>query len=544
MAMRHFADIPMAALWTWSRGAQPLPTLLGDMKGASSVSHVYGQNLTAAESMTSANWPWAFAPSDLRRVIDLEFAEGINRPVIHTSVHQPNDDKLPGLSLSIFGQYFNRHETWAEMAKPWVDYMARSSFMLQQGRNFADLAYFYGEEAPLTALFHYAPLPDLPTRYAYDFVNPDALMGQLSVDKGELVGKSGARYRALYLGGTSQRMTLAVLRRLAELAQAGATIIGNPPASSPSLGDNPEEFSAARQKLWSGKLLTHVGLGRVVASDKPEVVLAAAGILPDFEYSAPSPDSKILFVHRRLADGDIYYLDNRLNRPEAIEATFRVTGRAPEIWRADTGKIEAVSYHLREGRTLVPLEFGPDESFFVVFRRSARSPDLTLPKRMLRPLSYLRGPWSVCFQPGRGAPACTRLPELASLADNSNRGIKYFSGVATYSRRFNLPARARVGKPLWLDLGRIGDLAEVRVNGRTVGTAWHAPFRLDIGAAVRAGANRLEVRVADLWVNRLIGDAQPGAKKITWTALPTYKPDAPLRPSGLIGPVRLEVVGN
>ena len=175
IAMRAHADVPMAALWSYGRGSAPRPTLLGDMRGAASAAHLYGQNVVAAESLTSANAPWAFAPSDLRTMIDLEFANGVNRPVIHTSVHQPLDDKQPGFSLAIFGQYFNRHETWAGMAKPWVDYIARNGYLLQQGRNVADVAYFYGEEQPLTALYAFAPLRDTPVRHAWDFVNADVL---------------------------------------------------------------------------------------------------------------------------------------------------------------------------------------------------------------------------------------------------------------------------------------------------------------------------------------------------------------------------------
>ena len=145
MAMRRHADIPMAAMWTHARDKGPKPTYLADIRGAASVAHIYGQNLVAAESMTASMNPWNYGPADLKRVIDLEFVHGVNRPVVHTSVHQPVDDKVPGLSLFIFGQYFNRHETWAEMAKPWVDYMARNALMLQQGRNVADVAYFHGE---------------------------------------------------------------------------------------------------------------------------------------------------------------------------------------------------------------------------------------------------------------------------------------------------------------------------------------------------------------------------------------------------------------
>ena len=125
------------------------------------------------------------------------------------------------------------------------------------------------------------------------------------------------------------------------------------------------------------------------------------------------------------------------------------------------------------------------------------------------------------------------------MSEQTDPAVKYFSGVATYTNSFKSPKGVRPGTPLLLDLGKVGDLAEVRVNGKLAGTAWHTPYRLDIGSAVKSGRNEVEIRVADLWVNRLIGDAQPGAKKLTYTALPTYRADAPLRPSGLMGPVQL-----
>jgi hypothetical protein len=236
------------------------------MKGAASVAHVYGQNLVAAESMTSALAPWAYTPKDLRRIIDLEFVSGINRPVVHTSVHQPVDDKVPGLSLMIFGQFFNRHESWAEMARPWVDYMARNSLLLQQGRNVADVAYFYGEEAPLTGLYGKAPVADAPKANAYDFVNADALGGVLLNQGNELVSQGGARYRAVYLGGSSRMMTLKTLRRLAELVDGGATVIGLAPQGSPALDDAQAAKAAEWQqlvaRLWPGSGDATVGKGR------------------------------------------------------------------------------------------------------------------------------------------------------------------------------------------------------------------------------------------------------------------------------------------
>jgi hypothetical protein len=539
MAMRAHADTPMAALWAWNRGFSPRPTLLGDMKGASSVAHLYGRPYVAAESMTAANSPWAFAPSDLRRIIDLEFAYGINRPVIHTSVHQPVDDKVPGLSLAIFGQYFNRHESWADMARPWVDYIARNSYLLQQGRNVADVAYFYGEEQPLTSLYGRGPLKDVPQRYAFDFVNADVLQNVLTVEGGELVAKSGARYRVLYLGGSSGRMTLPMLQRIAALAEAGATVVGTAPLSSPALGDDAVAFAALARRLWSGIPVTNVGKGRVIAGRDIEAALASVGIRPDFQFGRSAAGSEVLFVHRRLTDGDLYFVNNRLNRAESVEARFRVTGRRPEIWHADTGVIEPVSYRIGGDETVVPLEFTAEDSFFVVFREPTRLASATVAKPALRSVADLSSAWDVGFQSGRGAPATAKLDRLQSLSELGEAGIRYFSGTSTYTKSFMLPKGVKPGAALQLDLGQVGDVAEVRVNGRLLGTVWRAPFRLDIGTATKAGTNTLEVRVANLWVNRLIGDAQPNAKKVAFTAAPTYAPDAPLRPSGLIGPVAL-----
>jgi hypothetical protein len=539
MAMRSHTDVPMAALWTYGRDDGPIATYLADMKGASSVAHLYGQNLAAAESMTAAMNPWAFAPSGLRRIIDLEFVSGINRPVIHTSVHQPRDDKFPGLSLFIFGQYFNRHESWAEMARPWVDYMARNALMLQQGRNVADVGYFYGEEAPLTGLFGDKPVADAPKTSAYDFVNADALMTLLRNDGADLVAPSGARYRALYLGGSSSRMTLATLRKIAALAEGGATVVGLAPTSNPSLADDPKEYAALVKHLWAGGEETRVGQGRVIAGKDVEAALRRIGVTPDFAYSGGQEGADIPFVHRQLADGDSYFLVNRRNLPEVIEARFRVTGKAPELWHADTGKAEPVSYRVENGETVVPLSLDAEESVHVVFRKPAPADSLAIKKLVPVERASITGPWKVSFQQERGAPTSAVLPSLAPLNENADPGIKYFSGEATYAKEFATPGNWKQGQPLWLDLGKVGELAEVTINGKVVGTAWHAPFRIDISRAAKPGKNRLEVTVANLWVNRLVGDAQPGAQKVTWTSMPTYSKDAPLRPSGLIGPVTL-----
>jgi len=539
-AMRAHADVPMAAMWAYGRGSAPRTTLIGDDLGAASVAHVYGRRYAAAESFTSFMAPWAFAPDDLRPVADMEFVLGINRPVIHTSVHSPDDGKQPGLSLAVFGQYFNRHESWGRLARPWIDYLARTGYLLQQGRHVADIAWFFGEEAPLTQLYADGRVRALPVSNGFDFVDAGALRDALSVKDGQLVSAGGARYRLLYLGGTSERMTLPTLRRVAELVEAGATVVGTAPGGSPSLADDKSAYGALVRKLWPGGDQTRLAAGQVIATRDLQAAMARLGLLPDFAGDDPAADTPLLFQHRALEDGGhVYFVTNRATAGRDVVARFRVTGLTPELWHADTDQSEPLSYRIENGVTAVPLTIAAASSAFVVFRKPVTGTSVTvaMPERVV--LATLDGPWAVRFQPGRGAPAGTTLAALAPLEQNGDPAIRYFSGEVTYTRHFAPPPGWKPGQKLWLDLGKIADVAEVTVNGRTAGIVWHAPYRVDIGALLGNGDNQLSVTVANLWVNRLIGDMQPGANKVTWIAAPGYKPDAPLRPSGLLGPVTL-----
>ncbi len=531
LEMRQYADVPMAAMWTWLRGSDPRWSLLGDMKGASSVAHVYGQNLVAAESMTSANAPWAYSPRDLKRVIDFEFAHGVNLPVIHTSVHVAVEDRKPGLSLMIFGQHFNRNETWAEMAGPWISYIARNAYMLQQGHYAADIAYFMGEEAPLTAQYA-AGVPDgLPTRYGYDYVNVDMLSEALHAEDGQLVSRGGTRYRVLFLGQDRVMMTLPTLRRIAELASVGVTIVGVRPLASPSLADDEAEFAQLVEQLWT--------LPNVLEGQNIESAMIAQGITPDLEINTGNAESDVMFVHRSLPNAEIYFVNNRLNHAQDVEARFRVVGKAPELWDAVSGTSRSLSYRVEGDVTVVPLEMAAEDAFFVVFREDTQAMTRAIAAPEHSTVAQIEGPWRVRLQDGRGAPAEITLDALEPLNEHANPGVRYFSGVASYSTQFDVTADAAGKGTLLLDLGQVADVAEVWVNGRNAGISWLAPDRLDIGALVQEGSNTLEVHVANRWINRLIGDRQPDVEPITFTAAPTYQPDASLRPSGLIGPVTI-----
>jgi hypothetical protein len=542
MEMRRWFDVPMGALWTYNTDKFPQQlTYEADLQGAASVAHIYGQNIVAAEALTSDLQPWAWAPSGLKRYIDMAFACGTNRVFIHTSVHQPVD-KPPGVTLFGYGQMFDRHESWADMARPWLDYMARASYLLQQGHFAADVAYFYGQEAPLTSLFGEKRQTDVPAGYGYDYFNAQAL-DELSVERGALATKSGMHYRVIYLGGMSERLTVSVLDKLRALVDGGAVLVGKRPVESPSNADTPQAFAAAADGLFGkpGELAPrHVGQGQVFPSGDLNQAFAAIRLVPDVAVNGT--DAMILSVHRKLSDGDLYFVANRSKTAQKFNAVFRVAGKMPELWDAVTGKIAPASYRIAEGRTDVALELPADGSVFVVFRKPAKQNAVTLRPETATTVATIGGAWTVAFQPGRGAPAKTTLPALGAWNDNADPGIKYFSGEGVYSKTFTMPGK-RKGVRYLLDLGSVKELAEVRLNGKAMGATWMAPFRLDVTKAIKPGKNVLTVKVANLWVNRLIGDAQPGAKeKYTFTIIPTYRADAPLRASGLLGPVTIQRV--
>ncbi|MGA2194317.1 MAG: glycosyl hydrolase [Bryobacteraceae bacterium] len=530
MEVKRTAAVPMSAMWTQRPGVDAEQYgYNADIRESASVAHIYGQNLVAAESLTASgsNGAWVWSPETLKPTADKELAMGLNRFVIHSSVHQPVSDKIPGLGLGPYGQWFTRHETWAELARPWITYLARSSYMLQQGKFVADVLYYYGEDSNLTAIFR-DHAPDIPVGYDFDYTNADALVHLLTVKDGKIVTPSGMSYRVLALDPRAAHMSLEVLRKIRDLANAGAVVVGAKPTDDPSLSDDPAEFHKIADELWDK--------GRVHAQ-----TLAEALPRPDFEYTKPQPDTNLLFVHRALPDGEVYWVDNRKDRAEQVDATFRVAGKAPELWRPETGKTEPASFRTAGGRTTVPLRLNPYEAVFVVFRGTARTPSRTLPEPVETRVGGPEGGWDVGFQPNRGAPAKIAIDRLSSWSESSDPGVKYFSGTATYTGKIQAPAAwFQKGARLWLDLGSVKNLAEVWVNGKPLGVVWKTPFRVDATEALTPGANLIEVKVTNLWVNRLIGDQQPDAsKKYTYTTQPFYKADSPLLPSGLLGPVEV-----
>lgn len=536
MDVKRKAAIPMSAMWT--AGGSSLSMAEADIRESASVAHIYGQNLVAAESLTAigfgVNGAWSYYPGNLKPTADLELANGLNRFVIHTSAHQPVDDKIPGLGLGPFGQWFTRHETWADQAKAWTDYLARSSYLLQQGKFVADVVYYYGEDNNITSLFS-GKLPNVPEGYNFDFINPDALINLLSVKDGKLVTPSGMTYQVLHLDSNARQMSLPVLRKIALLVKGGATISGVKPEMTPSLKDDQAEFHRLVNEVW-GSGNTKVLTGKALSE-----VLTSLNIHPDFIYTKPQQSTKLLYVHRKMSDSDLYWINSRNDTTQVVETTFRVSGKVPQIWHPETGKTEPASYIIADGMTKVNLALTPNDAVFVVFQVPATKTSLTLPSTSEKEIAALEGLWNVAFQPNRGAPARATFDKLTSYTENNDAGIKYFSGTATYTKTVNVPANAlNKDSQAWLDLGDVKNLAEATVNGKSLGVVWKKPYRVDVTNVLKAGENKLEIKVINLWVNRLIGDAQPGiTNKITYTAMPFYQANSPLQPSGLLGPVKI-----
>ena len=218
-----------------------------------------------------------------------------------------------------------------------------------------------------------------------------------------------------------------------------------------------------------------------------------------------------------------------------------MSGKEPELWYAETGKSEPASYQISGDRTTVPLHFEPWGTVFVVFRKPAKATSRTLSTPVQTQLETLDGSWNVSFQPGRGAPASITLDQLISWSNSQDKGVKYFSGIGTYTKSIQAsPDWFKPGAKLWIDLGDVKNLAEVAVNGKSLGTVWHAPYRVNATSALKSGSNEVTVKVANAWVNRLIGDQQPDATtKYTFADVKPYKADSALLPSGLLGPVKL-----
>jgi hypothetical protein len=519
--------------------------------------HVLGKNIVSAESLTG--WPhlskWQNDPYSLKSSADRAFALGVNRMVLHTIAHQPWADNFrPGITMAFWGTHFGRTQTWWEQSKVLFDYLTRCQYLLQQGEFVSDI------------LCLNKGLTDLPEGYRADICSELQLVNLVKAKNGQIVLPHGKAYRILVVSDTI--IMPEVARKIKALADAGVPVAGNRFTASPSLQNYPacdSEVKAISDNLWKeGKI-----------SDKPlDRLLKEKSITSDFSAS----EKEVLWVHRKIGESEVYFISSQSDSTRIVNCSFRVSGKQPELWDAVTGKITtATSFEMRNGLTRLPLKLDPSGSVFVIFRKPIAAtngssadnwPDYT-------PFQELKAAWTVHFDPKWGGPETVSFPTLKDWTQSDNNGIKYYSGTATYEIQFDLK---EVAPSLFLDLGKVKNLAEVTLNGISLGVVWKPPFRVDITKAAKRGRNELVVKVTNLWANRLIGDEQepadvkwdtrlaglssvknamagyklmelpawftegkprPSAGRYTFTTFNYFTKDSPLQESGLIGPVWL-----
>ncbi len=536
---------------------------LGDVecRAAASCSHIYGRADAYAEAFTSSR-TFAQSPASLKNRCDWVFGAGINHFILHVYIHQP-DERKPGIT-AWFGTAFNRHNTWFEPAKAFIDYTRRSAVLLKAGRPAIDVAYYIGENAPSMQGPRDPPLPD---GYDFDYINSDVLIRRAAVADGRIVLPNGPSYAALVLPKQTL-MRPEVAEAIRRLARDGACVVGPKPSSSPSLAGYPacdRTVAAIAEEVWGpvdGRMVKTRGFGKGAVHHDADLgqVLGGLGVQPDVTVASSSPllcaaagagkigtgdKGGIVFKHRSSPDYEIYFLANTLERPVAFTASLRVAGRKPQLWNAVNGSIaDALAFTQRDGRTDIPLRLDASESVFVVFGDAIR-PDARGGAASNTPafatVATLDGPWTVRFQ-GQGAPAETVFESLADWAKHPDALIRHYSGTGVYEATFALEESATKRRTV-LELGKAGVIATVEVNGREAGVVWTAPWEIDIGGLVTTGKNSLRVRVANNWHNRLAADAAlPPEQRFGYLSHPCYpKPGEPLQASGLLGPVRIKV---
>jgi hypothetical protein len=536
---KKYMDIPMGEFWV--KDLHPSSMYYEDVRGAASSGHIYGKNIIAAESFTGGNYE---SPYTLKKISDYWFTQGINRLVFHTSAHQPLDTK-PGNTM--IGTHINRNITWAELATPFITYLSRNAYLLQKGRYVADIAYLLNEGAPSTMPFWGAGLqPAKPEGYEFDYVNADVLLNRMSADtSGRIVLPDGMSYSVLVLPGTTQ-MTLPVLQKIKQLVESGATIVGPRPITVPGLSNYPSSqdmLNNLAAEIWGdldgvSRTRRSVGKGQVFWGMPLADIMTSVKISPDIAVNKPL-DGQLSWIHRKDGESDIYFLVNRSDLPQEYTVRFRVSGKEPELWHPDNGNIEPASYEIKGDKTLLTIRLEEREAVFVLFNKKTALLSRNLPRRQYHELMKIDGPWKINFPEKSGAPTVIVTDSLFSLTNHRDEGVKYFSGTASYSKAFELkkePGRSRV----FLDLGKVGDIAEVILNGKKMDIVWKAPFRIDVTDALKKGKNVLEIKVTNEWTNRLLGDKEaPAEKKVLPFYINPFGGQYQLTDSGLMGPVKL-----
>jgi hypothetical protein len=350
MQVGETGDIVMCEFWSGEMAVFDSP------KFVASIAHLNGNPIVGAEAFTSQGG-WLNHPATIKQIGDKAWAAGVNRFIIHTYAHQPWNVG-PGVTFGNYGFDLNRLNTWWEQGKVYMDYLGRSQFLLQQGLNVADVLVFTGESSPNNALL----MPEIKDLgFDYDLIGANKI-ASLTVKNGLICTPFGRKYRALVLPETIW-MTPEMLTKMGILAKEGALIVGVKPRKSPSLQQYPQcdkQVAQLAEALWDAHLI----------KDRSIVdILKGEDFSPDFSVETEAADN-INFIHRVTNDADIYFVANPRKESRQETCHFRVTGKQPELWNAETGEITDFAVWNENGNgTSIPIQFEPEGAVFVVFRK-------------------------------------------------------------------------------------------------------------------------------------------------------------------------------
>ena len=525
-----------------------------ESKLAASASHIYGKNRVYAESYTSREVPFSVSPIKLKKSGDWSYTQGVNQGILHVYIHQPYEDKFPGMN-AWFGTEFNRNNTWFAQSKEWITYQRRNYFLLQQGKHVADVCFYIGEESPKMRGW---VDKNLSAGYEYDFINAEIITEQTKVENGRLVLQSGANYGALVLPPWNT-MRPEVLRKLKDLVEQGTTLIGMPPEKSPTLQNYPNcdiEVAQLVKELWGDRLPNskdffhhQLGKGHVYANGNINEILSKHEVYEDLIF----PDSlDVKWIHRKLKGADIYFITNQGNTKVTFDASFRIAGKSPELWSALDATSRKLPMYSNEGeRTIVPLSFNVNESYFIVFRAQGHGvkKNLSVAQNFEaeKPLKQISGLWDIQFKNKWLETDFTlKKQPLFDWTTSSDEKIKYFSGTATYKTSFEL-TEEEVKQSIALNFENIGTIATVKLNGKELGTLWTNPYRIAMVNTAKPATNVLEIDVTSNWMNQMLWqNKKPQHERDTWVLANTLEkmPNNGIMSSGIYGKVWISTKNN
>jgi len=583
----RMVDLPAGEFWVkdGDKGSKNTTKL------ASSIAHLYNRKLVGVEAYTNGSYTFETNPRDIKTQGDYFFCQGINQYWFHCFVHDPYN-KLPGMTLGIYGSHFNRRNTWWPYSKDWLLYLARCQYMLQQGLANNDILYYAGEDAPLQPIYREKLKPIIPFGYDYDFCNTEFL-DSIKIMNHKIIIPSGAKYSMLVIRST-EYMRPQLLEKIIDLVKRGALVYLEKPDKIPGIETKSSSLSKLKiltSKIWntpSNQGFYIYGKGRLYSTNDLSFILKQNSILPDFECENSEDIKKegtlysgsgLEYIHKCRDDEDMYFISNQQNHHSVnINALFRVENCLPEFWDPMTGKTTVAEEYSKtsDGRIRVKLNLEEAGSVFVVFRK----PFIECKKGNLQLWNVVDSikfthPWNVTFVSDYGNPSEISMSNLVDLSLYPDSTVRYYSGTIIYNNIINIDStQLTKGTKFMLDLGQVEVVSEVYLNGKSLGILWKNPYRMDITSNLVVGSNKLILKVANLWVNRLIGDQNlpedcewtyntgstakgMGLTKIPdwvlndgnsptgrhtftvwkWTTLKNKK----LLPSGLIGPVKVVI---